>query len=1034
MTRTQVTTETEVSFGYTVSKDPQKWAVTRGLSSEGLSSILSSPPLSKFTELLSVDSWADIGDLSTILESLLASPLKRKDGVLRSQLLGLLMRDGCIVAPLSGTGRGIRYAYFWSGLDPWIADTAARCDLGSLKAKSRRTIANIWLSTVEGRSRVATRETILNFLRVHLREGPGARWRPGLSSTALDGLKELSAKLSLHQAVVRWRASENPRRDFEALPHSHTWIHWFETYIDEKFLGAITAYERSFRLLTEYIIKDPKQAEPAVFFARQTERRDFFDGLRDGRSVRDLSHMIGILYDFLNWILANNEEFCATNQVTDEVIVRAEYTNPIRVRELDKLRAEAAEVSVRPSQTVQIALPLEYMNEIEAIILQEDMAWPRRFRNNFVTWTNPETRAIEEVFCPVLPYLVLLLLKLPIRHAQARRLDSGEGDEEIYDLASKRWQQNPEPFAGHWINHRVRNPNRGALRKIIDTWNDATLCGFYINSNKTADRKYLFSEDSGYVISWENVDAIDVVLKMRKWQEKYNPLEGPTRYSDLRSGVFEKMSPAAAKRRPDCFYLFRYPCGLTRDWCGSPPSSQQLRMFWYECLAELERRHKARGTTIELVTTWQGNSPQASPYTLHGLRHAGLTRLAMEGVHPWILQNIVAGHAQYVMTLYYIKPSFSHISAHLQERYIAAMCRKQEDMRFFLSTRTLEQAHRIAVARGDEALKEIQRMRRSALKDLSAIMANVERGLCPNGRMRCGEGLRLNDRTENKQRNLRNTYGPVPTTVGGEVDCTRCRFFVTGTPFIDGLIIKTNEVSLAAYKSAQRYQSLLAAIDAMEEELFNKSSNDDDSSIRERQRLAIMKQEVKSEAEVLTNLTESLHSHGEFVQKVRALLRQQADGGDTSLPALLFDEEPKFEWGLVSKFEAIDAMCHSAKWFHSIRADDLKRERRESVVQMLVRENRPPALVILSTAEADAAIDAMTAYLYTKLGRSVANRLFDGAETLEALGIVPDVEHVMSTAIGKPVKLAMQQLATNGDYLALDKDGCSDSSWGRTRV
>lgn len=1008
-----VTADTEVRHGFTVARDARHWAVTKGMSALGAAKLSAWGQGRQDVELGETDELLTQSGAVEFVESMLAVLRAPKEYPGRTmaatcEALGFLMADGCLLAPLGGICRGVRYRNFWAGLERWLAAAQASCGLPSLTLQSQRLIANLWLCTLEGRNMEVNAEALRSFVMVHYKGERGAKWIDGLGNTAARGLKEISQKLGITQTGQKWSKLNDALSALESIPGGAHWTQSFDRFINEKHLGATGRHHIAFKLFASYLDDNPDLCDPRNLFSRTTRRTHISEwsvNTHKLKSAKYRSSTLGILQEFFFWAMSRDEEFSATDEITNEVVIRPEYFNPIRPGDLDEVRAEEAQGYARPSQTVQMALPLEYLDEIETILLADDMAWHRQNRRDEIEWTDPETRRKSKILCPVLPYLILLLLKLPIRQVQARRLDSGEGDAEHFDIASKTWVPNYGRHAGHWVRLGAKNPERGVLRKIRDTWVGQELCGFYINSNKTSDRKVLFSEESGYVISWQNMSAIDIVARMRQWQEKYNPIEQATAYREVRPGVFEKVADSVADRRPSCFYLFRYPGGNSAEWRNSPPTGQQLRLYWYEVLAELERRLSARGTPLCLISSWHGPSPQASPYTLHGLRHGGLTRLAVQGVHPWILQNILAGHAQYVMTLYYIKPDAAHVSEHLEAKYMEAMSRKQDELRLFLSSRTLEEAHRLAVSRGDEALRELQKIKNTGLRDVSGAIAKLDHGFCSNGRTRCDEGCRIHDRTEGKPRELREAYGPVPLTAGGQVDCARCIFFITGTPFVDGFIAKTNEISVAAYNSGQRYQRILSDIDHLEGKHFEMRDSGDPVPYHDEQKLRLLKQESKSESEVLTNLSESLNAHGELFQKLRALARLQRQAGDTSVPALLYDEAPKIEWRSIPKFEALDALCHSAKWYPSIRVEDAKRERREKVIQMLVRQGKPPVLALMTEDEAECAVDAMTAYCYSKLGRIATRKLFDGQESFESLGITRDVESTIATAIGQPVRL-----------------------------
>ncbi|WP_425430995.1 VPA1269 family protein [Donghicola tyrosinivorans] len=60
---------------------------------------------------------------------------------------------------------------------------------------------------------------------------------------------------------------------------------------------------------------------------------------------------------------------------------------------------------------------------------------------------------------------------------------------------------------------------------------------FYVNTNKTADAKTGFDEFSGYYVPFQHSPLIELFDKLRHWQEKYNPVSGPTPVSACKNEV-----------------------------------------------------------------------------------------------------------------------------------------------------------------------------------------------------------------------------------------------------------------------------------------------------------------------------------------------------------------------------------------------------------------------------------------------------------------------------------------------------------------
>ena len=112
-------------------------------------------------------------------------------------------------------------------------------------------------------------------------------------------------------------------------------------------------------------------------------------------------------------------------------------------------------------------------------------------------------------------------------------------------------------------------------------------------------------------------------------------------------------SEAILQQIPDRFYLFRNPSALEPQ---SPMSSNVLHRYFLDIMQEAEKRLQEQGEEIQIITkiNEQTGQPERAIYSPHGLRVAGLTAMAENGVPIEVLSKIIAGHASILMTLHYI--------------------------------------------------------------------------------------------------------------------------------------------------------------------------------------------------------------------------------------------------------------------------------------------------------------------------------------------------------------------------------------------
>ena len=421
-----------------------------------------------------------------------------------------------------------------------------------------------------------------------------------------------------------------------------------------------------------------------------------------------------------------------------------------------------------------------------------------------------------EVWCPVRAVAILIKLLLPLRTYQVRMLDSGEGDTWKYTEAG--WIENPHSLAS---GSAARPTTQGVLRRHADLETGKEITTLYINSNKTADIGK-DTDELGYEIPWQNEEVIYWLSKLRRWQEKYNPIQRKMKWSELEARHFsgDMKSPAVLARMPDACFLFRAAeDGPEDDGNQKPIRDIQLSRLWYHLLNELQARIAARGEAfselapIRLVPPWEQSSQgQTTHYPLHSLRVSLLTSLAIDGGVPLpILSKMVAGHARLVMTLYYLKMGYVQMNETLKEASDRMATSSDVGMRRFLAEAKYKELDDKLVRNNKDALAAAVPVNPSDRNPLGwvgrsygmclvggsvpAIDAKRVPG-CHNG----GPAIRIH-----KFDASLNEYAPVS---GGPGNCIRCRWFATEPRYLDALRAHFNNVSFRLSESASRARKL----------------------------------------------------------------------------------------------------------------------------------------------------------------------------------------------------------------------------------
>ncbi|MBR0841743.1 hypothetical protein JQ607_16215 [Bradyrhizobium liaoningense] len=797
----------------------------------------------------------------------------------------------------------------------------------------------------------------------------------------------------------------NPSRRMKIGPRvapillSHPYLAWlesaFEIWLDESISKTKKNGRIALKLLTDFLkTLKPELTEPAYVFSRKG-----ISGLAafatNWRNIGAQARSMPRLMDFAEWY-CYNYVLREGHRAIELEWKRYDFDQFLRT--LPNSTRRSGEVSARP-------MPTRYHRILKQILTENDFAWPKSILHahtgkpfHWFAWNNPETGKIEPVFCEVLPRLLLLLLELPLRNIQARRLDSGEGDDREYDIAAGTWRDARGPHAGYWTAQRAKNVRRGVFREIVTE--TGTLAGFWINSNKTQSRSTLFDETSGYEIPWQHDEVIENLAAMRRWQEKYNPVAGPLEYDNVPSGIFVGEEPSRAVRAvlPARFYLFRYPLNVGNARAReAPPGYYALKQFYMGALEELEKRLREEDpeADIQIITERDiSNFPSRAIFTMHGMRASTLTALHLAGVPIGVLSKLVAGHATILMTLRYTKFDPAHVNEILNNARTKAMLESKDRFANFLKSATIKEAMRMSARMSDDGLDQ--------MKGPYAGPGNwskMDIGFCPNGATMCRSGGEAIVIRRDKQGD-RSAYHPVP---GGPRNCVRCRFFVTGVPFM---------IPLWAQASAilARVDSISARIRSIETEnndlKVQKRSLGSDAPTSLADRIRVLNELFVSESDSRDQALADLHATLFLLEKVRAIAGSGDSEDDVKLPMLLgADGVPQLSARESTRFELVDAVVQASRWFPSLVSTDLEAERNEFLNRILYSNGYVPiTLSPLSPDERRRAADAMAQMLLVELGAAETQNVIDGRKSLADVGLQDKIERAAEAAIGRPIE------------------------------
>lgn len=784
-----------------------------------------------------------------------------------------------------------------------------------------------------------------------------------------------------------------PRSQNIIVTHPH--LEWVETFF-EKWADELPSMTKNGpreakRLMFEFLRARPeKENSPRDVFARES-MKDLLKFAATWSTPTNRGNATAKVMDFAHWL-------------SDQLAPTMKLEIGITRYDIDQFLKAIPSSASRPADVMARPMPVRFHHKLKQILTENDFAWPKSLKHaasgnpiHWISWSNTETNEVEPVFCEVLSRMLLLQLELPLRNIQARRLDSGEGDSRFYDVNTKAWKDADGAHSGHWKRVGAKNNRRGVFREI-PSLTGSTITGFWINSNKTQDAGKLFDETSGYEIPWQHDEVLENLAAMRAWQEKYNPVSGPIPYSSIPEGIFDD-DPSEVVRAvlPDRFYLFRYPQNSGVRGREVPPTYKIFHQFFHDALDELEKRLAAEDpeSAIRIITDRDiSGQPRKAIFSIHGMRSSTLTTLHMAGVPIEVLSKVVAGHATILMTLRYTKFDAAHVNEILTNARMQAVTAGRNQFANFLKNANLEQAMRMTARLSDDGLKQMK-----GSYDEPTGWIRLETGICPSGGTQCHVGGEALARRKDKGKD-KSYYGPVP---GGPRNCVRCRFFVTGLPFLIPLWAHATAILAKVDSLSHRIANTRLELDNLKRE--RQAPNDTPAPQSLIDRIRILDETWIGDSELRDQALADAHATMVLVEKIRVISKTGDIKDGTKLPMLLNDAGiPDVTARETTRFELVDAVVQASRWFPSMNTSDLERERDEFLNQILYRNGYVPiTLAPLTPQERRRAADALAQMLLVELGAAEAQNLIEGRKTLADLGLQTKLEEAATKAIGHSI-------------------------------
>ncbi|MGD8111299.1 gamma-mobile-trio integrase GmtZ [Vibrio sp. TRT 17S01] len=569
------------------------------------------------------------------------------------------------------------------------------------------------------------------------------------------------------------------------------------------------------------------------------------------------------------------------------------------------------------------------------------------------------------------------LMQLPARGMQIVYCDSGEADKELADFQSGKvvWKKNRAKLAG--LTNRQSMVSKSGQGEF----------GVHYTSNKT---KF---DGSGYTIPFMPIDLAYWLVKLRKWQQKYNPIELPTRWLDC---ARTNLNEAQRKQKGSNCFLFRDYLEKEPGTFGGRLTTRLATALFFSAKSDITtatyRGLKYNQSIKELENSQTiALSHFKSPYTPHSMRVSLINAYAYEfGIPLEVIMKLV-GHSSIIMTIYYTKSGKA--GANLREKMEVgekeAMSKATQTLKSFVEQQRIEEVKSQLVGSSMDLLNSLDNARPAS----SYLWKDF--GICPVGGAFCSEG-------GCPVATKANIYHPVPAGYLGEQNCFQCRFFITGPAFLVGLAAMFNEISLAVNTQSIRYTSLgrklddiAEKIDVIDHQLYKIKVDSSEKSALESDRRELvgermhLNSEIETRAKKLDLYLSDMNAIHRHIHNCQTLMRNPKENTENHYQLIV---PPEFTLGVeldeVSNFRQLSEVCSNAELYHSC-SDDLAVTRRSQMIdKMMVKNGIQPQFFLLSEEEQLVAGNQLIELMLTRLkGWEDIDRLMDGSLTLKDLSI-----------------------------------------------
>lgn len=526
------------------------------------------------------------------------------------------------------------------------------------------------------------------------------------------------------------------------------------------------------------------------------------------------------------------------------------------------------------------------------------------------------------LWCPTDWIHTYALTKVPLRGRQIAYNDSGEADEYLAELDSQNkiiWQKNSSPLSG-------LTKEQSFIKRMPDG-----QMGMFTTTNKTNNN------GQGYTIPWIPEDLAYWLVKLRKWQQKYNPISYPSAWLDCQRTNLNELQRKA--KGINCFLFRRF-----NDFEPATVSNA-LTPRLAAALFHIQP------SNLNLATL-EGNPATLgcykSKYTPHSMRVSLITAYVLEMGMPIEIVMKIVGHSSVIMSIYYCKVSNHDIRTRLEEGEKIALKSEVESIQRIIEQNKIENVKNQLIGNNAELLQALS----NEVPAGNYVFRDY--GICPFAASRCEDGGEIIKSSS--------FFSPTPQGYLGIQNCIRCRHFITGPAFIGGLLAITNEILLQSNDQSETCSKLQNIINQLNHDIDNLEKEEYVANLKQQKFEGTLKRakletelrnfesEYETAAKKLDMLLCDIQAAYSHITKCHKLINSNEllENSDKLSLITTANAELVLEMEEVSHYQQLQEVCENAVIYKSCNADQAIYPRTQIIDKMALFNEIMPSLFMLS--------------------------------------------------------------------------------------